>query len=88
MGGFRVGWAIGNADAVAALARVKGAVDFNQYLGIQRAAVAALTQPREHLRRDAAVYESRRDTLVTHHQPRGVGDAAPAGQHVRVDTAA
>ena len=82
MGGFRVGWAIGNADAVAALARVKGAVDFNQYLGIQRAAVAALTQPREHLLRDAAVYESRRDTLVTHHQPRGVGDADPAGQYV------
>jgi len=64
MGGFRMGWAIGNADAVAALARLKGAVDFNQYLGIQRAAIAAMGQPREFIRRSAAVYQSRRDVLV------------------------
>jgi aspartate/methionine/tyrosine aminotransferase len=65
MGGFRMGWAIGNADAIASLAQVKGSIDFNQYLGIQRAAVVALRQPREKLRRDAAVFEGRRDALVT-----------------------
>lgn len=64
MGGFRIGWAIGNEDGVAALGQMKGAIDFNQYLGIQRAAVAALSQPRERIRSDAAVYESRRDALV------------------------
>lgn len=64
MGGFRIGWAIGNADAVEALAQLKGAIDFNQYLGIQRAAVAALQEPRERVRADAAVYEARRDALV------------------------
>ena len=64
MGGFRIGWALGNADAVAALAQLKGAVDFNQYLGIQRAAVAALGQPRAKTQQDAHVYETRRDALV------------------------
>ena len=64
MGGFRLGWALGNADALAALAQVKSAVDFNQYLGIQRAAVAALAQPRHETRRGAAEFERRRDALV------------------------
>lgn len=64
MGGFRMGWAIGNAEAVAALARLKGAVDFNQYLGIQRAAVAALALPEARVRQDAAVFQARRDMLV------------------------
>ena len=64
MGGFRIGWAIGNADAIDALGRMKGAIDFNQWLGIQRAAIAALRMPREHVQADAAVYERRRDALV------------------------
>ena len=65
MGGFRIGWAVGNVDALAALEKLKGAIDFNQYLGIQRAAIAALQQPRERTRRDANTFQSRRDTLVT-----------------------
>ena len=64
MGGFRIGWAIGAAHAIEALAQLKGAIDFNQYLGIQRAAVAALDQPRDRIRADAAVYQARRDALV------------------------
>jgi aspartate/methionine/tyrosine aminotransferase len=64
MGGFRIGWAAGNQDALQALARVKGALDFNQYLGIQQAAVAALNQPRAVTRRDAAIFEARRNVLV------------------------
>ena len=64
MGGFRIGWAAGNADAIAALNRVKGAIDFNQYVGIQRAAVAALNLPRSETRRTARVFEERRDALV------------------------
>ena len=34
MGGFRVGYAIGNSELIAALRQVKAAVDFNQYRGI------------------------------------------------------
>lgn len=64
MGGFRIGWAVGNADALAALAAVKGAVDFNQYLGIQRAAVAALGGADADQRRSARTFEARRDAFV------------------------
>ncbi|SEJ75756.1 hypothetical protein SAMN04488058_11760 [Deinococcus reticulitermitis] len=64
MGGFRVGFAAGDAGAVAALARVKGAVDFHPYLGIQRAAALALGLPEEVGRRGAAVFEARRDALM------------------------
>lgn len=64
MGGFRIGWAAGNPAAIAALAQVKGAIDFNQYVGIQRAAIAALNQPRSETRRAAHIFETRRDVLV------------------------
>ena len=64
MGGFRMGWAIGNADAIAALARLKGAIDFNQYLGIQRAAIAALQQPEAYTQQSARVFLARRDAAV------------------------
>lgn len=77
MGGFRIGWALGNIDALAALEKLKGAIDFNQYLGIQRAAIAALQQPRERTRQDAAVLESRRDTLVTALKASGWNAALP-----------
>ena len=62
MGGFRMGWAVGNADAVAALAQAKGAIDFNQYVGIQRAAVASLEAGTSATRSD--VFQARRDMLV------------------------
>jgi aspartate/methionine/tyrosine aminotransferase len=65
MGGFRIGWALGHPEAIAALARVKGAVDFNAYLGVQRAAVAALGRPRSAARRDALVFAARRAALAS-----------------------
>ena len=64
MGGFRIGWAVGNEGALAALAKVKSAVDFNQYLGIQQAAVAALEGAEADTRRAAQTFEARRDALV------------------------
>lgn len=64
LGGFRVGFAAGDARAIAALARVKGAVDFHPYLGIQRAAALALGLPDEVCRAGAHVFQARRDALV------------------------
>ena len=64
MGGFRIGWAAGNVDAIAALNCVKNNIDFNQYLGIQQAAIAAIKQPRAETRRAARIFEARRDGLV------------------------
>ena len=60
LAGLRVGFAVGDALALSALARVKGAVDFHPYLGIQAAAVAALSTPPS----GAAVFQARRDALV------------------------
>ncbi|WP_288481448.1 aminotransferase class I/II-fold pyridoxal phosphate-dependent enzyme [uncultured Deinococcus sp.] len=64
LGGFRVGFAAGDAGAIAALARVKGAVDFHAYLGIQRAATVALGLPDALGRAAAQTFEERRDALV------------------------
>ncbi|MBN1992382.1 MAG: LL-diaminopimelate aminotransferase [Anaerolineae bacterium] len=64
MGGFRIGWAAGNPAAIAALAQVKSAIDFNQYPGIQQAAIAAINQPRAETRRAARIFETRRNMLV------------------------
>ncbi len=64
MGGFRVGYAVGNAEALAALRRVKGAIDFHPYLGIQRMAALALDLPPESARAGARVFEARRDALL------------------------
>jgi aspartate/methionine/tyrosine aminotransferase len=64
MGGFRIGWAAGHPDAIQALAQVKSAIDFNQYPGIQQAAIAAIKQPRAATRRVAGIFEARRNALV------------------------
>ena len=64
MGGFRIGWAAGNAEAIMALTQVKSALDFNQYRGIQEAAMAAINQPRSETRRAAGIFETRRNVLV------------------------
>ena len=83
MGGFRVGWALGQPEVIAALARVKGAVDFNPYLGVQRALVAALARPRAAARRDALVFAGRRRALTEALAAAGWPVAAPpAGMYL------
>lgn len=64
MGGFRLGFALGNAEAIAALEAAKAPVDFNQYLGIQRMGIAALRLPADRVLRDVQVFRGRRDALV------------------------
>ena len=65
MGGFRVGYAIGNRELIAALRSIKAAVDFNQYQGILRGAIAALTGPQADVQRRLQVFRDRRDAFVT-----------------------
>jgi len=77
MAGFRIGFALGAAEAIDALARVKGAIDFNAWSGIQRGAVAALEVPRERVRADAERYRLRRDALVRALNDAGVPTAVP-----------
>ncbi|PSB55350.1 LL-diaminopimelate aminotransferase [Chamaesiphon polymorphus] len=65
MGGFRIGYAIGNRDLIQALRQVKAVVDFNQYLGILHGAVAALTGEQSCVRQTADTFKQRCDTFVT-----------------------
>ena len=64
MTGWRVGWAVGNAEAIRALATVKTNIDSGIFEAVQRAAIAALTGPMDHLTEQRAIYQRRRDLLV------------------------
>ena len=64
MGGFRVGYAIGNAALIRALRQVKAAVDFNQYRGILNGAIAALTGDQSGVQEAVKIYRQRRDVFV------------------------
>jgi aspartate/methionine/tyrosine aminotransferase len=65
MGGFRVGYAIGNAELIRALRQVKAAIDFNQYLGILHGATVALSGPQDSVQSTVATFQQRRDAFVT-----------------------
>ncbi len=77
LGGVRLGFALGNADAIAALERVKAPIDFNQYAGILRMGIRALNLPLERVRRDVAVFKKRRDALLAALRRYGVALPAP-----------
>jgi LL-diaminopimelate aminotransferase len=64
MTGWRIGWAAGSAEAIRALAIVKTNLDSGQFTAVQRAAIAALEGPAEHLDELRATYQRRRDLVV------------------------
>lgn len=64
MGGFRVGFAIGNRELIGALRRIKAAIDFNQYRGILNGAIAALSGPQSGIEINVDSFQKRRDAFV------------------------
>ncbi|MGZ5352103.1 MAG: LL-diaminopimelate aminotransferase [Actinomycetota bacterium] len=64
MTGWRIGWAVGSADAIRALGIVKTNLDSGQFTAGQRAAIAALEGPQDHLDELRATYQRRRDLIV------------------------
>jgi LL-diaminopimelate aminotransferase len=64
MTGWRVGWAVGNTDAIRALATLKTNIDSGIFNAVQQAALVALTGPQDHLKPLLESYRSRRDLLV------------------------
>jgi len=64
MAGWRIGIAVGNANAIGALAAMKTNVDSGVPWAIQQAGIAALTGPEGPTRDRVAVYQRRRDQLV------------------------
>ncbi|NLW49957.1 MAG: aminotransferase class I/II-fold pyridoxal phosphate-dependent enzyme [Candidatus Brocadiaceae bacterium] len=63
MAGWRVGFCVGNRDIVQALARVKGYYDYGLFMPVQIAAIIALRDCADHVARQAAIYQERRDVL-------------------------
>lgn len=64
MGGFRVGYAIGNPELIAGLRQVKAVVDFNQYQGIFNGAIAALQGSQTHIQTTIDRFQQRRDAFI------------------------
>src|SRR3954462_1035898 len=64
MAGWRIGFAVGNAELVAALGRVKSYLDYGAFTPIQAAAVAALNGPQDVVEANRRLYKTRRDCLV------------------------
>jgi LL-diaminopimelate aminotransferase len=79
MTGWRVGYVVGNAEVVSALATVKTNLDSGIFNAIQRAAVAALEGPQDHVEMIRAVYQKRRDVVVATLNDVGLAVEPPLG---------
>ncbi len=64
MGGFRIGFAIGNPQLIQALRQIKAVVDFNQYEGILKGAIAALEKDDNTVSQTVKTFQSRRDIFL------------------------
>lgn len=64
MTGWRIGFAIGNATAIKALAQLKSNIDTDIFKAIQHAGIAAMTGPRDHIDECNKLYIERRDIAV------------------------
>src|SRR5262249_59116938 len=62
--GWRMGFAVGHAPLVAALARVKSYLDYGAFTPVQVAATAALNGPEDCIVEMRETYKRRRDVLV------------------------
>ena len=79
MTGWRVGYVVGNAGAVQILATLKTNLDSGIFNAIQRAAVAALTGPQDHVESMRAIYQKRRDVVVAAFHDVGLPIEPPLG---------
>jgi len=64
MPGWRIGFAAGNRELIAALTRIKSYLDYGAFTPIQVAATAALNGPQDCIDSVRALYKERRDVLI------------------------
>lgn len=64
MTGWRIGWASGNRELIAALAKVKSNIDSGIFQAIQLSGIAALNSSGQQVQDMCRLYQERRDTLV------------------------
>ncbi len=64
MTGWRVGFAVGSAEVIEALGRVKTNIDSGIFNAIQLAGIEALSGPQESVTRMCQIYQKRRDLVI------------------------
>jgi alanine-synthesizing transaminase len=64
MAGWRIGFMVGNAELVNALARIKSYHDYGSFTPIQVASIVALDGPQECVEEIRQTYQKRRDVMV------------------------
>jgi LL-diaminopimelate aminotransferase len=77
MTGWRIGMAVGNAEILAGLGRVKTNVDSGVFNAVQHAAITALSGPQDCIKEACAIYQERRDVLVAGLRDLGFDVPAP-----------
>jgi len=77
MTGWRLGWAVGRPELIAALARVKNYVDTGAFLAVQAAGAAVLPQAETLARGYVARFRERRDALLPALRAQGFEPATP-----------
>ncbi|MGI8915003.1 MAG: LL-diaminopimelate aminotransferase [Chloroflexota bacterium] len=77
MTGWRIGMAVGNADIIAALRKVKENTDSGVFGAVQRAGIAALSGPQDNITHMMAIYRRRRDLVVKTWNALGLALEAP-----------
>lgn len=64
MAGWRIAFAVGNAEILASLAKTKSYIDFGIFRAVQMAAVNALSGSQDCVKKTVEIYKKRRDVLV------------------------
>ena len=68
MAGWRVGFAVGNEDAISSVTKLKSYIDYGTFQPIQIASTVALNELDEYPFELSSVYKERRDLVVSHLQ--------------------
>ncbi|MDP9301885.1 MAG: LL-diaminopimelate aminotransferase [Actinomycetota bacterium] len=79
MTGWRIGWVSGAPVAIEALKRLKTNIDSGVFDAVQRAGIAALDGPQDHLRATVERYRHRRDLLCDGLKSMGIVVEPPRG---------
>ncbi len=79
MAGWRVGFVVGNAPAVAALGKLKSYLDYGTFQPIQIASIIALNETDYYIDEVNSIYESRRNALIDGLNQAGWEIEAPKG---------
>ncbi len=83
MAGWRIGMAVGHAQVLAALLKVKSNIDTGIFQAVQAAAVAALSEDQAWLGERNTIYQTRRDLVLEGLRRTGLRAATPrAGLYV------